>query len=285
MLCRTSAGALLAFTGLLVGCKPDRQASTGAPSTGTAVPATVTVTATDYTLDLPAQLPAGSVTLNLVNQGKELHQAMVVRLEDGKTVADLAHGMAAEGQTPAWLEFIGGPNAAAPGMATNASSDLAPGHYAVVCFIPSPDGTPHLMKGMIRPFEVVAGSGTVSGQLPEADDTVTMAEYSFAPAHPLTPGRHTILVENMGEQPHELVLLQLAPGKSAEDFAQWGLGGMKGPPPALPLGGVGFLGKGGRGVFAVALPAGDYAFICFAPDAKDGKPHLMHGMMMQVRVG
>jgi len=30
--------------------------------------------------------------------------------------------------------------------------------------------------------------------------------------------------------------------------------------------------------------AGDYALLCFVPDAKDGKPHLAHGMVKQFSV-
>jgi hypothetical protein len=74
-------------------------------------------------------------------------------------------------------------------------------------------------------------------------------------------------------------LLRLAPGKKTEDFGKWAETGMKGPPPAEPLGGVAYLDKGSRGSFTADLTPGDYGFICFLPDAKDGKPHLAHGMV------
>ncbi|HEV8456036.1 MAG TPA: hypothetical protein VGQ24_14145, partial [Gemmatimonadales bacterium] len=70
----------------------------------------------------------------------------------------------------------------------------------------------------------------------------------------------------------------------AEDFGRWAETGMKGPPPAEPLGGVGFLDKGLQGSFTADLTPGDYGFICFVPDAKDGKPHLAHGMMRTITV-
>ena len=92
-------------------------------------------------------------------------------------------------------------------------------------------------------------------------------------------------MENAGPQPHELALLRLAPGKPTEDFGAWTEGGMKGPPPAEPIGGVALLEKGARGTFTVELPAGEYGLICFVPDAKDGKPHLAHGMAKSLRVG
>ena len=60
---------------------------------------------------------------------------------------------------------------------------------------------------------------------------------------------------------------------------------MKGPPPAEPVGGVVVLDQGMRGTFTADLTAGDYGLICFVPDAKDGKLHLAHGMMKNIKVG
>jgi uncharacterized cupredoxin-like copper-binding protein len=292
---RPISGALLVLAGVVAGCRSDRPAADATPTAGATAaptsapapapePAAVTVTATDYKLDLPSSIPAGAVAIHLANHGKELHQAQLVRLEDGKTVADLEKAMKANGPMPSWMKFVGGPNGIAPGQEVTSTASLAPGRYAALCLIPSPDGVSHLMKGMIQPFEVTAGDGATA--LPAASDTVTMADYNFGSSRPLTPGQHTILVQNAGPQPHELVMLRLAPGKTVKDFAAWATtGGMKGPPPAMPLGGVAVLENGGSGVFTVDLPPGDYGLICFVPDAKDGKLHLEHGMTKQIKVG
>ena len=43
----------------------------------------------------------------------------------------------------------------------------------------------------------------------------------------------------------------------------------------------------GEGTFQhayVDLAPGNYGLICFIPDAKDGKPHFMHGMATQFSV-
>ena len=42
--------------------------------------------------------------------------------------------------------------------------------------------------------------------------------------------------------------------------------------------------KGGAAYVTVDFTPGDYAFVCFLPDAKDGKPHFEHGMVKQVHV-
>jgi hypothetical protein len=292
MRCHPLPGALLLLASLLAACKSDRPVTettrspaAPAPSAATpSVPATVTVTASEFKLDLPAQIPAGAVTLHLVNRGKELHQAQIIRLDDGKTVADFSKAMKENGPPPSWVKFVGGPNGIAPGTDGNTATVLTPGHYAVLCFIPGLDGVPHVMKGMIQPFEVTGASGAAAAELPAADVTIKLADYSFEPSQPLTPGHHTIRVENTGPQPHELVLLKLAPGRSVGDFGKWAMEGMKGPPPAMPMGGVGFINKDASGVFMTDLTPGDYGLICFVPDVKDGKPHLAHGMIKQFKV-
>ena len=81
----------------LAGCKSDRPAAEAQPASAApaasegapAAPPQVTITATDYKLELPASIPAGVVALHLVNHGKELHQAQLVRLDDGKTADDV----------------------------------------------------------------------------------------------------------------------------------------------------------------------------------------------------
>jgi hypothetical protein len=284
-------GAILVPVLLLAACKSDRPtAAPAAPAAAAATPTpalapvTVTITATDFKLAMPDTIPAGSVTLHLVNNGKEMHQAQVARLDGGKTPADFEAAMKHQGPPPAWLRFVGGPNGIAPGQEATATTVLAPGSYVMICLIPSPDGVPHLMKGMVQPFQVTGAAEAAVG-LPAADDTVRLADYGFDQSHPLTAGPHVILVENGAQQPHELVLLQLAPGKKVADFARWATtGGMKGPPPAMPVGGVTVIEAGASGTFTADLARGSYGLICFVPDAKDGKPHLAHGMMKDFTV-
>lgn len=285
-------GAAVALALTVIGCGSERssppkvaagEAAGDTTSPASAAPASVTVTAKDYGFDAPAQVAAGAVTFHLENHGKELHQAQLIKLEDGKTVQDFAAAMKKPGPLPSWAKFMGGPNGIAPGQQANATSVLPPGQYAYLCLIPSPDGVIHAAKGMVQPFEVTASAGA-STALPEPDITMTLADYDFKSSKPLAPGKHTVLVENAGPQAHEVVLLKMMPGKKIEDFAAWAEGGLKGQPPAETLGGVTVLEKGGRGSFTVELSAGDYGLICFVPDSKDGKPHLAHGMMKTIKV-
>jgi hypothetical protein len=283
-------GVALALTCALAGCKSDRPSpgsgatSTASAEAASAAPATVTVTAKDFAFEAPAQISAGTVSMQLRNDGKEIHQAQLVKLDKGKTGADLLAALKQHGAPPAWMKFVGGPNAAAPGHDVIATTVLEPGQYAYLCLIPSPDGVMHAAKGMVQTFEVTSAPTAVANSLPESDVTIKLVDFDFRTSQPLAAGKHRIMVENSGPQAHELVLVKLAPGKTIEDFAAWAMS-MKGPPPAMPVGGVGVLENGMRASFIADLAAGDYGLICFVPDPKDGKPHLAHGMMKNLKVG
>jgi plastocyanin len=286
MLQGTRFGAGLTITALLAGCNTDRHSVQGGSVSDNSAfkPAVITVTATDFAYQGPDSVAAGPTTVHLVNNGKEMHQVQLIKIEQGKTLDDVAQALKSGGPLPSWIKFVGGPNGVAPGHEAQATSVLTPGNYAYICFIPSPDGVVHAAKGMARPFKVTAGASNASFQTPKSDVTVKLVDYDFQTSAPLKAGRQQILVENAGPQPHELVLLRLAPGKTTEDFGTWAEHGMKGPPPAEPIGGVTLLDKGGRGSFTADLTPGEYGFICFFPDSKDGKPHLAHGMMKSFKV-
>jgi hypothetical protein len=101
-------------------------------------------------------------------------------------------------------------------------------------------------------------------------------------------GRHVVKVVNQAAQGHELILAQLAPGKTVQDMVHFieGLekGTPTGPPPGMPYSGIGFMAPGQVNYLTLDLQPGEYGEICVVPDAKDGKPHVMHGMVAQISV-
>ena len=258
------------------------------PAPQAAGPSVVTITATEYAFWMPDTIPAGLTTFRLVNQGKELHHASLVRLGDGKTVADFQAGIAAAMKNhtppPAWMGFAGGPNALTPGDTGTATQTLEPGLYLFVCWIPSPDGVPHVMKGMMHPMVVTAARAPAAAE-PTADLSIKLTDYDFQLSQPLTAGTHVVRVENTGVQAHEVAITALSPGKTLQDFIAWEQGGEKGPlPTGRWLGGVSTLDAGGKTQFTASFAPGSYLLLCFWPDAKDGKPHIMHGMAKQITV-
>jgi len=252
----------------------------------------VTVHAKEFAFTAPATIAPGQTTFHLVNDGKLLHHLQILQLGQGKTFADLQAAMKKPGPPPAWLVAVGGPNAAVPGGSVDATLDLEAGNYVIACFIPSPgDPTPHMMKGMIQPLTVKAGVTQAAmatnsyAATPAPDIHLVMKDYGFAFSKPLTKGKHVIHVMNEGPQEHEAIFIKLAPGKHVSDFGKWATtGDMKGPPPAMPVDGMAGLAKGRTGIFTANLTPGTYALICFAPDAKDGKPHSEHGMTQEFEI-
>jgi len=200
------------------------------------VPRTVTITANEFALQAPDTLTQGAVTFNLVNQGKEFHHVWVARLENGRTMEDVHAALKNPGPPPAWIRDIGGPNAPMPeGGAANATVQLRPGTYVLGCWIPSADGVPHIMKGMVRQLTVVPVDKPAP--TPLATVRMTLQDYGFTLSRPLTPGRHVIEVRNLAAQPHEIELASLAPGKTAHDLITW-FHKPDGPIPGSAIGGV-----------------------------------------------
>lgn len=285
---RPVALGLAALAIVACSAKETDHATAGSDSTAAAAPApaaapnVVTITARDFALDMPDSVPAGLTTVRFLNQGKQLHHATFVKLADGHTMKDLMAAMAKPGPLPGWAEMAGGPNAVVPGDSSNITETLDPGSYVALCLVPGPDGAPHFAKGMEHAFTVVP-STAAAAPAPTPDVTVTLADYSFTLSTPLTAGHHVIRVDNSGPQIHELVLVQLPPGKTAMDLVRW-VNKQQGPPPGKPIGGLSSMHPGGSASFTVDLTPGSYAFICFVPDAKDGKPHAMHGMTKQFTI-
>ncbi len=268
-------GATLALA--LAGCA--RQAPSPAG------PRVVTIIATDYAFDAPDTIPAGLTTFKMLNQGREPHQAVVMGAP-GKTWEEIRAAMIAPGPFAPWLSLPGGPGVVAGGDSSNATARLEPGNYFIVCFITSPDGVVHVMKGMVRRLVVAPAPLTASPPAaePQADVVVTLSDYAFTLSTPLTAGTHTIRVENTGPQLHELSIEQLLPGKTLADVQRWIAGGMTAEPPTRPVGGFEGPDVGKTGWLTVTLAAGRYLLNCYVPDAKDGQPHARHGMMQEITV-
>jgi hypothetical protein len=108
----------------------------------------------DYTFTFDHPLTAGKHMVKVTNKGPQPHEVELVRFADGKSMKDLgAWIQKMDGPPPA--SAIGGVPAIMPGSASYVSLDLAPGNYAVICFIPDmKDGKAHLEHGMVKEFKV-----------------------------------------------------------------------------------------------------------------------------------
>ncbi len=293
---RRSHGSVhLVVTALIVAaCGPKDQGAAKPDSSATpsaaATPNSVVVHAKDFGFDAPNEIAAGMTTFRLVNDGSTFHHMQILRLDSGKSVADLQQAFKKPGPPPHWMVMVGGPAAPDPKGEANATVDLKAGNYALVCFVNVPGGVPHVAKGMIHPLTVTAATAA-SAPSPKTDLVVTLADYSFTLSTPLTAGTHTFEVRNTGPQPHEFQIIQIAAGKTSKDVMDQIAKEMNpkvtklaATQPGRAVGGVAGIMPGTPAYFTADLPAGDYLLICFIPDGKDGKPHFAHGMMQTVKV-
>ncbi len=245
-----------------------------------AKPNVVNVTGQDFKFDAPDVIPAGMTEFRFTNKGPSLHHLAILKLNGGKTVDDLRAALANPGPLPSWVKEYGGPNAPVAGETSNATLKLAPGNYALICFVDI-GGPPHFAKGMVRPLRVVPSKAP--DPAPTANVTMTLFDYNFKLSNPIRAGTRTIRVHNAGKQHHEVELVQLAPGKTVKDVLDW-LGKPEGAPPGKAIGGVAGMEPGMTEYFSADFTPGKYGLICFLPDARDGKPHLAHGMVREITV-
>jgi len=271
----------IALTLVIAGCGPAAE-----PDIAPALPPVAVFTATEYAFAGPDTLAAGPTTFQMAAAGAELHHLTLVRFDEGYTLGEFLGAMQAGGPPPAWAHFMGGPNPPPPGGASEATVVLTPGAWAMLCFVPGPDGAPHVAKGMSKAFTVVANPTPAAE--PATHIVMTLRDYDFDLSTPLTSGTHTFRVENTAAQSHEIFLIRLGEGRTVQDVADFVAamesGTASGPPPGEPMGGVASLNPGERNWFTATLTPGEYAMLCFVPDMSDGRPHMLHGMMEQFTV-
>jgi len=277
----------LAFSLFLMAACGGGEPQQSAPPTNdvASAPPEYTIVASDFSYEAPDTIPGGFVTLKLVNNGKTYHHVQLVRLLDGKTYADLMEGlkhMQPGMAPPPWIEDIAGPNTPEPGGQSRLVRELVPGDYAILCFVDTPDHVPHVMKGMARQLTVIAPTGDPA-PAPTADVTVQMSDYAWSVSTPLTAGRHVLRMENLAQQSHEMFVVKLDEGKTKDDFMKWGMT-FDGPPPGKAFGGISGQKPGDVSYLPIELIPGNYLMVCFLPDAKDGKPHLAHGMIQEFTI-
>ena len=119
----------------------------------------VTVELNDFNFKLSGSLAAGEQSIRFVNAGKQVHEAYLVKLDEGKTAQDYLD--AASGTLPPAVA-VGGITGVVSGDAQYIRVTLEPGHYAMFCFLPDPTShAPHFVVGMIQEFTIALGPAEV----------------------------------------------------------------------------------------------------------------------------
>jgi hypothetical protein len=130
---------------------------------------TVDVKAADYKYeDVPRNIDAGLVSFEMENDGKELHEMVIFRKNDGVTETfDQIFEAPDEGAMEEKATFVAATGGTPDEKGIYAVADLQPGQYAMVCFIPQgtlteealeaeTEAPPHFTLGMKQEFTVEA---------------------------------------------------------------------------------------------------------------------------------
>jgi uncharacterized cupredoxin-like copper-binding protein len=229
---------------------------------------TLTITTTGMSYKISGRPHPGNIDITFDNTDEMAHEAQIVRLADGKTVDNLLSDMNSGGEQAAAGDLAGDPESMAfgtpallyGGQKTEVVSDkIDAGNYAVVCFLPGPDGKPHLANGMAAGFTV---SGDAMDNAPHSDGTVGVADDGIT--LPKGFGSGTYEVTNTGTAPHSFSVAKL--DGSLDDLFNY-VGGqfaqnkpIDGGPGSL-VSGVATLKPGQSAWLVVDLPAGHYGYV------------------------
>ena len=226
-----------------------------------AAPPVVDVRGDEYAYVMPERIEGGVVTMRFTNTGEELHEYALARLDAGKTRADvdafLADPASLEGGPPDWIEDVGGVPTLSQGEEVSITRELSSGTYALLCFVPAPDGRPHIAHGMVQTFEVGEAG---EAELPEPDAVVTATDEGFEIPE-LEVGEQTLELRNGAAVPREFYLYSPNPGVTLAEVEEWGEGGFEGEPLATFLGAMQSIPPGTSVFLTVDLEAGErYVF-------------------------
>jgi uncharacterized cupredoxin-like copper-binding protein len=115
--------------------------------------ADVTVKLLDFSFILPSEIKAGRQVWQVVNEGPQPHEILLIKLVEGKSMADVQAFMHAAHAAPPFTN-VGGFQAIHPGETGWLNLDLTPGDYVALCYVPDENGKSHLEHGMMLPFTV-----------------------------------------------------------------------------------------------------------------------------------
>jgi hypothetical protein len=273
------------------------------PSTQTTWPVapSVTITARDYSFEVPPEIDGGVVRVTLQNSGKFKHEALLVATGNtplDRFRQDLTPVLTGEGRpTPDYLRFQGGVSLVPGGTSEMSILTLPAGNYAVVCtltdaeslttdLLPDGAGPPseeaqqfHYDLGMVAPFTV---KKTNTDTMPPTDGTILARDWAFeVPA--LDPGFKVLTFRNEGRQDHSLAVAEFsddvdeALAKAAFEkllAGRAGHGVADDTPVPQDVAFAGPLSAGGQSTFPMNLKVHrTYVFACYMTDRTGGPLH------------
>ncbi|MGH9010666.1 MAG: hypothetical protein ACRDYF_12585 [Acidimicrobiia bacterium] len=280
----------------------NESASTTATTAPAPVATSVTVTARDYSFEVPPEIDGGVVRVTLQNSGKMKHEAVIVAAGDtpmDRLKQDLTQIVTGEGKpTPEYLRFRGGVSLVPGGTSEMSFLTLPVGDYVMVCTLTDADsltteilsdgaGPPpteeaqrfHYNLGMATPFTV---KKTNTATMPPTDGAILARDWSFE-LPPLVPGFKVLTFRNEGQQDHSLAVAEFpddmdeAKAKAAFETLLAADADHPAPddtPVPEDVAFAGPLSAGGQSTFPMNLKVHrTYVFACYMTDRTGGALH------------
>jgi len=226
----------------------------------------------------PKSAEPGEAQITFKNGTKDEAEMQLLRVEGDHDAADViaALGGAQKGKPfPDWFFAGGGVSAVEGGETKTVTQILEPGTYYTANLEGKPDPSS---------FAAIEVSGEADDAALESDKTVTASEYQFE-ADGLEAGENEIAFENVGAQPHHLIVAPIKKGATIEEV-QEAIKSGKEEPPLEEEGGTNtaVIEGGETQLVDLELEPGTYVMMCFISDRQGGPPHAVKGMVDELKI-
>jgi hypothetical protein len=243
----------------------------------------LTIRATEYAYKMSGSAKPGNVEIEFDNVGVEVHMVAAIQLKPRVALKQLVAALESD-EDSAIEKLLAGqgfnvpgmPGLISPGVSTTNITPLKAGHYAMLCFVPDAEGTPHIAHGMVKLFDV---KGSKSTTKPPTDGVVDITLTDSAVTLPSSgiPKSGWIKITNESSAPRDLTLARYESSNTdftsvnaeVDQFFETGKWS-SGSAPVLFNGGVLTLGPNGVGYVQVSnLPSGKWVAVS-SEDSEDG---------------
>jgi hypothetical protein len=243
---------------------------------------TLVVTAYEYSFQSPDSLPAGVVSVRLVNRGTIGHQVSFARLDDSSSLARVMKSLVDYKAHTGGIQWTGGVESAIPGGSGKTILVLRPGRYVIVCAYDH-DGQRHMSMGMLRPLVVTAGAANANMTLPATATTIRLSDYHVAIVGALHSGSQLVRIENIGAHWHQLSITRIRDRATIDEIMKWD--GKSQPAPLQNIsGGAAAMEPATASVISLDLEPGRYELECGLSDDSKSKPHFLLGMHADIAI-
>jgi hypothetical protein len=239
---------------------------------------TFEIRALDNGLRSADEIAAGRVAITLRNEARQQRNAQFFRVRDDVTLVQVAAAFQKDPRSVVDLvTFSGGPGTVPPGGTQEVVQDLVEGQYVMATLLLSEAGQQYVPTGVFKTFKVTANTAATTPAPLPGNEEIVLADFAFGIPQ-LAAGQHTLQLNNVGKEPHEILVKRLDEGRTLADALTFVLRPV-GTPPYGDAGGLLVFPGGERTALTLDLQPGPYVAICYFRDAATGKSHAELGMI------